>query len=101
MVIGIVVLALGTLAYFFKSKDKFRYGIVEIIFAFAGTIAALQAIAVSNFFTTLVALASCAYVVSRGCDNIKRGYPAYKRKKMEEERREYVNALHDTYRNRQ
>src|ERR1035441_2423442 len=71
--VAITVLLLGGIAYGFKRFRQHTYGTGEIIFGVVASIVALDNLAVTNFFPTLITLAGCVYVVARGVSNVWEG----------------------------
>jgi len=71
--LAIILLILGAAAFVFKEENQRIYGVTEISFGIAASMVALQHVAVNNFFTTLVTLGGCVYVVARGFSNLSEG----------------------------
>lgn len=68
--IAVAVLAFGMFAHWFKSKDKLRYGQVEVVFGALSVISVANGISPKDvLFSKWVALAGSAYVVARGLNN--------------------------------
>jgi hypothetical protein len=73
LIVAIVVLTLGGLAYYFKRVSQLRYGLVEIGFGVVGSYIALKQIDEQHFFPTLATLCASIYVVARGFGNAFEG----------------------------
>jgi hypothetical protein len=72
--VSVVVLILGSLAYWFKLKKQVWYGVVEIAFAAsAAVIAARQLKPGTEWAGPIATLGGAVYIVNRGLENVAKG----------------------------
>jgi hypothetical protein len=70
-IIAAGVVGIGLLAHYFKKKNQYLYGLVEITFG-AGSAVSISVGMTPGvvLFSRWAALAACAYVVARGANNV-------------------------------
>ena len=69
VLIGMLVIALGCGAHFFKMKSKLRYGQVEILFGAFSAASISGGLGANETLSQWIGLAGSAYVVARGLNN--------------------------------
>jgi hypothetical protein len=71
IVVSAGVIAAGFLGHWFKGRNQWWYGFVEVIFGSAsGVVVGFTMFAGQPLLTQWVTLVGCAYVISRGLNNI-------------------------------
>ncbi len=91
LLVGGLVIAVGSCAFVLKLKRQMTYGVVEVFFAgISAVIAARQIEPGKDWSGPIVTLIGAAYIVSRGLGNAKDGYKANKERMKEAKLREEV-----------
>lgn len=78
----------GLAAYRIREIDKYRYGLIEVIFGMGGAMITTANLKPDSFYAAIATYIGCVYVVVRGCDNVAIGYPKELEKRQKRKQRD-------------